>query len=81
MYSDRSNPQTGFAALMVCDEANAACPVVWVLSYGSRCPSPTRRPQTIRQTRSLATPRPAMRSDGPMIGILAEVATKLRRLA
>ena len=27
-YHDRSNPQTGFAALMVCDEADAACPVV-----------------------------------------------------
>jgi hypothetical protein len=27
-YSDPSNPQEGFAALMVCGEADAACPVV-----------------------------------------------------
>jgi hypothetical protein len=27
-YGDRSNPQQGFAALMVCGEADAACPVV-----------------------------------------------------
>jgi hypothetical protein len=27
-YSDPSNPQTGFAALMVCGEADAGCPVV-----------------------------------------------------
>ncbi len=27
-YFDRSNPQTGFAALMVCGEADAGCPVV-----------------------------------------------------
>ncbi|MDB5340786.1 MAG: hypothetical protein JWN70_6405 [Planctomycetaceae bacterium] len=27
-YHDASNPQTGFGALMVCDEADAACPVV-----------------------------------------------------
>lgn len=28
MYSDPSNPQEGFAALMVCGEADAACPFV-----------------------------------------------------
>jgi protein-tyrosine-phosphatase len=28
LYSDKSNPQSGFAALMVCGEADAACPVV-----------------------------------------------------
>ncbi len=28
LYSDASNPQTGFAALMVCSEADAACPFV-----------------------------------------------------
>ena len=28
MYSDPSNPQSGFAALMVCGEADAACPFV-----------------------------------------------------
>ena len=28
MYSDPSNPQHGFAALMVCGEADAGCPVV-----------------------------------------------------
>jgi hypothetical protein len=28
LYSDASNPQTGFAALMVCGEADAACPIV-----------------------------------------------------
>jgi hypothetical protein len=27
-YADKSNPQTGFAALMVCGEADAACPLV-----------------------------------------------------
>ena len=27
-YFDASNPQAGFAALMVCGEADAACPVV-----------------------------------------------------
>ena len=27
-YSDASNPQQGFAALMVCDQADAACPLV-----------------------------------------------------
>jgi arsenate reductase (thioredoxin) len=27
-YSDESNPHEGFAALMVCDEADAACPLV-----------------------------------------------------
>lgn len=27
-YADPSNPRQGFAALMVCDEADAACPVV-----------------------------------------------------
>lgn len=27
-YSDRSNPRTGFAALMVCSEADKGCPVV-----------------------------------------------------
>jgi hypothetical protein len=27
-YGDRSNPQDGFAALMVCGEADAACPFV-----------------------------------------------------
>jgi arsenate reductase (thioredoxin) len=27
-YDDRSNPQEGFAALMVCDEADAGCPAV-----------------------------------------------------
>lgn len=27
-YQDASNPKTGFGALMVCDEADAACPVV-----------------------------------------------------
>jgi protein-tyrosine-phosphatase len=27
-YSDRSNPQAGFAALMVCSEADAGCPFV-----------------------------------------------------
>jgi protein-tyrosine-phosphatase len=27
-YSDQANPQSGFAALMVCDEADAACPLV-----------------------------------------------------
>jgi arsenate reductase len=27
-YSDPSNPQSGFAALMVCGEADAACPLV-----------------------------------------------------
>ncbi len=27
-YFDQSNPQTGFAALMVCGEADAGCPVV-----------------------------------------------------
>lgn len=28
LYSDPSNPQTGFAALMVCSEADAGCPFV-----------------------------------------------------
>ena len=28
VYSDASNPQSGFAALMVCGEADAACPFV-----------------------------------------------------
>jgi protein-tyrosine-phosphatase len=28
VYSDPANPQSGFAALMVCDEADAACPLV-----------------------------------------------------
>jgi hypothetical protein len=28
VFSDVSNPQTGFAALMVCSEADAACPFV-----------------------------------------------------
>jgi hypothetical protein len=28
MYADPSNPQSGFAALMVCSEADAACPFV-----------------------------------------------------
>jgi hypothetical protein len=28
VYSDPANPQNGFAALMVCDEADAACPLV-----------------------------------------------------
>ena len=28
VYSDKSNPQAGFAALMVCGEADAACPFV-----------------------------------------------------
>lgn len=28
MYSDTSNPQQGFAALMVCGDADASCPVV-----------------------------------------------------
>ena len=27
-YSDASTPQSGFAALMVCGEADAACPIV-----------------------------------------------------
>lgn len=27
-YADLANPQSGFAALMVCDEADAGCPVV-----------------------------------------------------
>ena len=27
-YDDPSNPQPGFAALMVCDEADAGCPAV-----------------------------------------------------
>jgi arsenate reductase (thioredoxin) len=27
-YDDPSNPQEGFAALMVCDEADAGCPAV-----------------------------------------------------
>ncbi len=27
-YHDASNPQSGFGALMVCDEADAACPIV-----------------------------------------------------
>jgi hypothetical protein len=28
VYSDPTNPQSSFAALMVCDEADAACPLV-----------------------------------------------------
>ena len=28
VYNDAANPQAGFAALMVCDEADAGCPVV-----------------------------------------------------
>src|SRR5260370_39536205 len=33
LYSDTSNPQDGFAALMVCGEADAACPVVKGASF------------------------------------------------
>ena len=46
-YFDASNPQQGFAALMVCGEADAACPFVkGPRPCGSRCPTSTRRSTT-----------------------------------
>ena len=64
VYSDRSNPQSGFAARWCVTRPTRPVRSSRVPSYGSRCRLPTRRPRTTRQTRSLATPRPAMRWDG-----------------
>ena len=38
VYSDPSNPQAGFAAVMVCDSADAACPVVSGADQRTRLP-------------------------------------------
>ena len=81
VYSDRSNPQTGFAALMVCDEANAACPVVSGAEL--RLPMPFADPKAADDTPDEIA-RYAATHDAfgrLMMGVLAEVATKPRRLA
>ena len=81
VYSDRSNPQTGFAALMVCDEANAACPVVSGAEL--RLPMPFADPKAADDTPDEIARYAATRDalGRLMMGVLAEVATKLRRLA
>jgi len=81
VYSDRSNPQTGFAALMVCDEANAACPVVSGAEL--RLPMPFADPKAADDTPDEIARYAATRDafGRLMMGVLAEVATKPRRLA
>ncbi len=47
-YDDPSNPQQGFAALMVCDEADAGCPAVRGAALRLSLPFPD--PKTFDQT-------------------------------
>jgi hypothetical protein len=55
-YHDASNPHEGFAALMVCGEADAACPSSRGRPCGSRCRTWTRRFTTTEPTRQSSTP-------------------------
>jgi hypothetical protein len=50
-YFDARNPQHAFAALMVCGEADAACPVVKGAAIRMPCPTWTLRSTTTALTR------------------------------
>ena len=73
-YDNPSNPRGGFAALMVCDEANAGCPSLRGRRCGCRCRLPTPRPRTTRRKRPHAT-RPTRDALGRlMMAVLGEAA-------
>ena len=64
-YFDAGNPQAGFAALLVCGDADAACPVV--KGAAIRISMPYLDPEDLRRqpvTRKPNTPSGVMTSDG-----------------
>jgi len=77
LYSDPSNPQSGFAALMVCDEANAGCPVV--SGAALRLPMPFPDPKAADDTPDEIPRDPATRDalGRLMVGVLVEAGAKL----
>ncbi len=77
-YDDPSNPQQGFAALMVCDEADAACP--FVKGATLRVSMPYRDPK-IYDAGAYESAKYAERRDDIGRGMLAVMMQARQRVA
>ena len=77
LYSDAENPQSGFAAVMVCDQAEAECPIVKGASR--RISAPYLDPKEYDGTTIEASKYAERRDDIGrfMLGVLSQVRSRL----